>query len=272
MVNRGVIGSGPCTRRPLCLPGGDQDAQPWRLGFADELGFPTVAFARRPWMIVTPNELARTLGVTGLQFRNWLRAKKASGHPTVVGHVKHQRYEFTPAEASKLLAEYRAEHRGRPSGSAPRMRTPVGRPTAPKGAGSSLDARASKDTGHRVTRDWRGRSVTTLEDLLRPGLLAVVVGINPAPASVATGHYYQGRAGRRLWACPARSSISARTSPSFASSGPRGPSDQLHVHHAGSAADVEPTVRAFGRVLGGLLGCGNVAVRTAQSARHGNRR
>jgi TDG/mug DNA glycosylase family protein len=43
-----------------------------------------------------------------------------------------------------------------------------------------------------------GQRVETLADLLRPGLRAVVVGINPAPVSVAAGHYYQGRAGQRL--------------------------------------------------------------------------
>jgi TDG/mug DNA glycosylase family protein len=44
-----------------------------------------------------------------------------------------------------------------------------------------------------------GQEVSTLEDLLRPGLHAVVVGINPALVSVATGHYYQGRAGQALY-------------------------------------------------------------------------
>ncbi len=41
-----------------------------------------------------------------------------------------------------------------------------------------------------------GQNVETLEDLLRPGLKAVCVGINPAPVSVEAGHYYQGRLGR----------------------------------------------------------------------------
>jgi hypothetical protein len=35
---------------------------------------------------VTPNEIARSLGVTGLQFRNWLRAQKDAVHPIVAGH------------------------------------------------------------------------------------------------------------------------------------------------------------------------------------------
>lgn len=41
-----------------------------------------------------------------------------------------------------------------------------------------------------------GKPVETLEDLLRPGLRAVCVGINPSPASVQAGHYYQGRLGQ----------------------------------------------------------------------------
>jgi len=49
---------------------------------------------------------------------------------------------------------------------------------------------------HRVIEDWMGEPVETLEDLLHPGLLAVCVGINPSPVSVAAGHYYQGRLGR----------------------------------------------------------------------------
>ena len=52
---------------------------------------------------------------------------------------------------------------------------------------------------HRVTVDWMGEEFETLADLLRPGLRAVCIGINPSPTSVAAGHYYQGQIGRRLW-------------------------------------------------------------------------
>jgi len=45
-----------------------------------------------------------------------------------------------------------------------------------------------------------GEEVETLEDLLRPGLRVVCVGINPSPVSVNVGHYYQGRAGQRFFA------------------------------------------------------------------------
>jgi double-stranded uracil-DNA glycosylase len=52
---------------------------------------------------------------------------------------------------------------------------------------------------HRVTMDWMDEQVETLSDLLRPGLRAICVGINPSPISVAAGHYYQGQIGRRFW-------------------------------------------------------------------------
>jgi hypothetical protein len=34
---------------------------------------------------------------------------------------------------------------------------------------------------HRIVIEWMGESIETLEDLLRPGLDAVCVGINPTP-------------------------------------------------------------------------------------------
>ena len=52
---------------------------------------------------------------------------------------------------------------------------------------------------HRIEVDWMGEQVETLADLLRPGLRAICVGINPSPVSVAAGHYYQGQIGRRFW-------------------------------------------------------------------------
>jgi double-stranded uracil-DNA glycosylase len=44
-----------------------------------------------------------------------------------------------------------------------------------------------------------GQNVLTLRELLRPGLRAVFVGLNPSPVSVAAAHYYQGRLGQRFW-------------------------------------------------------------------------
>ena len=45
-----------------------------------------------------------------------------------------------------------------------------------------------------------GTEVDTLADLLPSRPRAVCVGINPAPTSVAAGHYYQGRQGQRFFA------------------------------------------------------------------------
>ncbi len=56
------------------------------------------------------------------------------------------------------------------------------------------------DNHHRVVEDWMGSEVETLSDLLRPGLLAVCIGINPAPRSVRAGHYYQGTLGQKIFA------------------------------------------------------------------------
>lgn len=53
--------------------------------------------------------------------------------------------------------------------------------------------------GHRVTMDWMGEQVETLADLFPPEPRAICVGINPAPTSVAAGHYYQGRHGQRFF-------------------------------------------------------------------------
>jgi TDG/mug DNA glycosylase family protein len=52
---------------------------------------------------------------------------------------------------------------------------------------------------HRVAEDWMGSEVETLADLLRPDLVAVCIGINPAPASVRAGHYYQGTLGQKFF-------------------------------------------------------------------------
>jgi len=44
-----------------------------------------------------------------------------------------------------------------------------------------------------------GQPVETLKNLLRPGLRAVCIGINPSPVGVAAGHDYQGRVGQRFF-------------------------------------------------------------------------
>jgi TDG/mug DNA glycosylase family protein len=54
--------------------------------------------------------------------------------------------------------------------------------------------------GHRVTMEWMGEKIVTLEDLLRPALRVLCIGINPALTSVERGHYYQGRSGQSFLA------------------------------------------------------------------------
>lgn len=44
-----------------------------------------------------------------------------------------------------------------------------------------------------------GRKASTLPDIEPAPGGVLLVGINPAPVSVAAGHYYQGRLGKRLW-------------------------------------------------------------------------
>lgn len=55
-----------------------------------------------------------------------------------------------------------------------------------------------------------GEQVETLADLFPDPLRAVGVGINPAPTSVAAGHYYQGSLGQRFWARLAAAGILRR--------------------------------------------------------------
>jgi TDG/mug DNA glycosylase family protein len=168
---------------------------------------------------VTPNELARSLGVTGLQFRNWLRSLKAAGHPIVAAHEHRSRYRFTRAEADRLAAEFRAGAilHTRPPGTSPRAARSAHSPLLR--AFSAQDPLAglplSDDPGHRVTARWMGVEITTLADLLRPELAAVVVGINPSPVSVAAGHYYRGQVGQRFYTRLAQAGVIDRSVAGF---------------------------------------------------------
>jgi TDG/mug DNA glycosylase family protein len=49
----------------------------------------------------------------------------------------------------------------------------------------------------QVETVWLGERVLTLEDVWPDQPRAMIVGLNPAPASVEVGHYYQGRSGQR---------------------------------------------------------------------------
>lgn len=48
--------------------------------------------------------------------------------------------------------------------------------------------------------DWMGERIETLADLIPVDPRVICVGINPAPRSVAAGHYYQGQQGQRFFA------------------------------------------------------------------------
>jgi TDG/mug DNA glycosylase family protein len=52
---------------------------------------------------------------------------------------------------------------------------------------------------HRAQIDWMGEEIETLADLIPDSPRAICVGINPAPSSVAAGHYFQGRQGQRFY-------------------------------------------------------------------------
>jgi TDG/mug DNA glycosylase family protein len=162
--------------------------------------------------IVTPNEIAKQLGVTGLRFRNWLRERKAAGHPPVASHEYRTHYQFTQAEADQLAAEFAEQVLGSRTTKS-RTRAPSRHRLSPErgrapstwhaeglmSAGLYEEYGRSDDPGHRLTVEWMGEEVETLADLLRPGLRAVAVGINPTPTSVAVGHYYQGTYGQRFF-------------------------------------------------------------------------
>lgn len=53
---------------------------------------------------------------------------------------------------------------------------------------------------HRIVEVWMGSRVETLADLIPTDPRVLCVGINPAPISVAAGHYFQGQLGQRFFA------------------------------------------------------------------------
>lgn len=63
------------------------------------------------------------------------------------------------------------------------------------------DERAEKTDliGHQKRELWMGADCLTLADLWPQNPRAILVGINPAAASVEVGHYYEGLAGRRMF-------------------------------------------------------------------------
>ena len=56
---------------------------------------------------------------------------------------------------------------------------------------------ASELIGFQGVEEWMGTEYLTLRDVLPDSPRAVIVGLNPSPVSVESGHYYQGRVGQR---------------------------------------------------------------------------
>lgn len=50
--------------------------------------------------------------------------------------------------------------------------------------------------GYQAREDWMGKEVLTLADVWPQVPRAMIVGLSPAPSSVAAGHYYQGQVGQ----------------------------------------------------------------------------
>lgn len=155
--------------------------------------------------VVTAVELAGRLPVDPKVLRGWLRRQAAAGHELLGTHQHQASWTFTEDEARQLAAEYRRSTLG-PSPPRSRVEKAPGTSSSTERSGhdtvSSSAAAGSGGSilrGHQVQMDWLGSTVTTLADLLRPGLKAVTVGINPAPVSVAAGHYYQGSAGQTFY-------------------------------------------------------------------------
>ena len=140
------------------------------------------------------------LGVGPSSLRVWLRRESAAGNPLLRSHRHGADWTFSSDVAAALADAYA----GKDAVAAPRTQeAPLLEPPADSAGlplASAGDAAPTDDgVGHGTEVEWLGGTVMTLADLLRPGLRAVTVGIDPAPASVRAGHYYQGRAGQILF-------------------------------------------------------------------------
>jgi hypothetical protein len=93
---------------------------------------------------IAPNELAGRLGVDPKTFRQWLRDQKDAKNPLVVGHLRHERWEFTPEIADELVRQYRSRS-GRPP---PRSSPAVQVPPSGSSRGSFPDRLRTASTEH----------------------------------------------------------------------------------------------------------------------------
>ena len=154
--------------------------------------------------LLKPATLAAQLGVS----RPWLYDAAKSGRiPSIRIGGEDGLLRFVPEDIERWLDETRAQSRpgranpvGRLSGYLSSLRG-RGRSGGPRGRlpAGDLDSSAVQEAHHRVVEQWMGQPTQTLEDLLREELRAVCVAINPAPASVLAGHYYQGKMGRTFY-------------------------------------------------------------------------
>ena len=151
------LGSSAPGKAPTCEP------------LADAVNFVAVA------EIVTPNEVATRLGVTGLAFRN---AGSGGRSPTDIpsslptSTVPTTRSPEPRLTSSLLSSPHRSsaleltqsirprDHSGYAIGAEPRPR-PASRTKGPKPGRRRLNFPRSEDPGHRVTTDWMGEEVET---------------------------------------------------------------------------------------------------------------
>lgn len=61
--------------------------------------------------LVSPNEIAATLGVHATGVRRWLRQLAEEGHPSVPDHRLYERWTFSPEDAAQLVRLFRLQHR-----------------------------------------------------------------------------------------------------------------------------------------------------------------
>ena len=57
--------------------------------------------------IITPDEMARTLGNSAKTLRGWMRKQAKAGHPRLASHDHYGRWEFSRADADRIIAEFR---------------------------------------------------------------------------------------------------------------------------------------------------------------------
>ncbi len=112
---------------------------------------------------------------------------------------------------------------------------------------AEMGALRGEKGGFQAQVDWLGSAVITLADVPPAEGNFLLVGINPAPVSVAAGHYHQGQIGKRLWTRLRR--VGLLTDPvipgaedeSFAKRGPRAHRRREEAHLGRRTAECRGT-------------------------------